>query len=225
MDKIRVPSLQEMKRRGQKIVALTSYDFSTTQLLNAAGVDVILIGDSLGMTKLGYDSTLPVTVEDMLYHTRIVAKGLTLRVVRRALRQLQCLRYQLMTACHLHSGQLQLRLGAFDAMWIRFGEPLDLLPRISLVRTEKSANYEWLDAIDACNMVDVCELIILSSLERKESRGPFMRRDFPLQDNARWVAANVMVRTDNGHRFDLRPYDLPFFKPDFAVKDNLEVAW
>ena len=102
---------------------------------------------------------------------------------------------------------------------------LDLLPRISLVRTEKSANYEWLDAIDVCNMVDVCELIILSSLERKESRGPFMRRDFPLQDNARWVATNVMVRTDNGHRFDLRPYDLPFFKPDFAVKDNLEVAW
>ncbi len=75
------------------------------------------------------------------------------------------------------------------------------------------------------NMVDVCELIILSSLERKESRGPFMRRDFPLQDNARWLAANVMVRTDNGHRFELRPYDLPFFKPDFAVKDNLEVAW
>jgi succinate dehydrogenase / fumarate reductase, flavoprotein subunit len=102
---------------------------------------------------------------------------------------------------------------------------LDLLPRMSLVRTEKSANYEWLDAIDACNMVDVCELIILSSLERKESRGPFMRRDFPLQDNARWVAANVMVRTDNGHRFERRPYDLPFFKPDFAVKDNLEVAW
>ena len=102
---------------------------------------------------------------------------------------------------------------------------LDLLPRMSLVRTEKSANYEWLDAIDACNMVDVCELIILSSLERKESRGPFMRRDFPLQDNARWVAANVMVRTDNGHRFELRPYDLPFFKPGFAVKDNLEVAW
>ena len=41
-------------------------------------------------------------------------------------------------------------------------------------------------------MVDACELIILSSLERKESRGPFMRRDFPLQDNARWLAANVM---------------------------------
>ena len=44
------------------------------------------------------------------------------------------------------------------------------------------------------NMVDVCELIVHSSLERKESRGPFMRRDFPMQDNASWLVANVMVR-------------------------------
>jgi len=102
---------------------------------------------------------------------------------------------------------------------------LDLLPRMSVVRAEKSVNYEWLDAIDAVNMVDTCQLIILSSLERKESRGPFMRRDFPMQDNSRWLAANLMIRTDNGYRFELRPYDLPFFQPDFAVKDNLEVAW
>ncbi len=102
---------------------------------------------------------------------------------------------------------------------------LDLLPRLSVTRTAKSANYEWLDAIDAVNMVDACELIILSSLERKESRGPFMRRDFPLQDNAPWLAANVMERTENGFRFEQRPYELPFFKPDFATRDNLEVAW
>ena len=102
---------------------------------------------------------------------------------------------------------------------------LDLLPRMSVVRAEKSLNYEWLDAIDAVNMVDTCELIILSSLERKESRGPFMRRDFPLQDNTRWLAANLMVRAGNEHRSERRPYDLPFFKPDLAVKDNLEVAW
>ena len=101
---------------------------------------------------------------------------------------------------------------------------LDLLPRMSVVRVEKSANYEWLDAIDAVNKVDTCDLIILSSLESKESRGPFMRRDFPMQDNRRWIAANLMIRTDNGYRFELRPYDLPF-QPDFAVKDNLEVAW
>jgi succinate dehydrogenase/fumarate reductase flavoprotein subunit len=102
---------------------------------------------------------------------------------------------------------------------------LDLLPRMSIVRADKSTNYEWLDAIDAVNMVDVCELIILSSLERKESRGPFMRPDFPMQDNTRWLAANVMVRTDNGQRFELRPYELPFFQPEFAVKDNLKVVW
>ena len=94
---------------------------------------------------------------------------------------------------------------------------LDLMPRMSVVRAEKSLNYEWLDAIDAVNMVDTCELIILSSLERKESRGPFMRRDFPMQDNTRWLAANLMVHAGNEHRFELRPYDLPFFKPDFAV--------
>jgi len=102
---------------------------------------------------------------------------------------------------------------------------LDLLPRMSVVRPEKSVNYEWLDAIDAVNMLDTCELIILSSLERKESRGPFMRRDFPMQDNRRWLAANLMIRTDNGYRFELRPYELPFLQPDFAVEDNLEVAW
>jgi succinate dehydrogenase / fumarate reductase flavoprotein subunit len=102
---------------------------------------------------------------------------------------------------------------------------LDLLPRMSVTRSAKSTNYEWLDAIDTINMVDVCELIILSSLERRESRGPFMRRDYPIQDNARWLAANVMVRTDNGHRFEQRPYDLPFFKPDFSAKNNLEVTW
>ena len=75
MDKVTVPMLREMKRRRQKIVALTSYDYTTTRLLNEAGVDVILVGDSLGMVKLGYDSTLPVTVDDMAYHTRIVARG------------------------------------------------------------------------------------------------------------------------------------------------------
>ena len=70
-----VPSLQEMKRRKEKIVSLTCYDYTMAQLLNAAEVDILLVGDSLGMVKQGHSSTLPVTVEDMRYHTRIVAKG------------------------------------------------------------------------------------------------------------------------------------------------------
>lgn len=64
-----------MKKARQKIAALTCYDYSMAQLLNSAGMDILLVGDSLGMVKLGYPSTLPVTVEDMEYHTRIVAKG------------------------------------------------------------------------------------------------------------------------------------------------------
>ena len=102
---------------------------------------------------------------------------------------------------------------------------LTLLPRLSVKRTARGTNYEWLDAIDVVNMVDACELIIQSSLERKESRGPFMRRDFPLQDNERWLAANVMRRTENGFRFEQRPYELPFFQPGFVTRNNLEVAW
>jgi succinate dehydrogenase/fumarate reductase flavoprotein subunit len=92
-------------------------------------------------------------------------------------------------------------------------------------RTARAVNYEWLDAIDAVNMIDACELIILSSLERKESRGPFMRRDFPDTDNAGWLAANVMHKTQNGFRFEQRPYELPFFQPGFVTRNNLEVAW
>jgi succinate dehydrogenase/fumarate reductase flavoprotein subunit len=74
-------------------------------------------------------------------------------------------------------------------------------------------------------MLDACELIIHASIERKESRGPFMRRDFPEQDNETWLAANVMQKTQNGFRFEQRPYQLPLFQPDFARRDNLEVAW
>jgi succinate dehydrogenase/fumarate reductase flavoprotein subunit len=102
---------------------------------------------------------------------------------------------------------------------------LDLLPRMGLKRTAPPLNYEWLEAIDAINMIDTCELIIHSSLAREESRGPFMRRDFPQTDNAVWLAANLMHRTGNGFRSERRPYELPLFKPDFVRKDNLEVAW
>jgi 3-methyl-2-oxobutanoate hydroxymethyltransferase len=63
-----------------KIVCLTAYDFPTARLLDEAGVDVILVGDSLGMVVLGYENTLPVTLDDMLHHTRAVRRG-----VRRAL--------------------------------------------------------------------------------------------------------------------------------------------
>ena len=96
---------------------------------------------------------------------------------------------------------------------------------MKLRNTGKSVNYEWLDAIDVINMIDVCELVIHSSLERQESRGPFIRQDFPLTDNDAWLVANVLKKSGNGLRFERRPYELPLFSPGFSRKDNLEVAW
>jgi 3-methyl-2-oxobutanoate hydroxymethyltransferase len=64
-----------MKERGEKIVALTAYDYLFARLLDEAGVDVILVGDSLGQVVLGHDSTLAVTLEDMIHHARAVRRG------------------------------------------------------------------------------------------------------------------------------------------------------
>lgn len=68
-------ALAGMRKRGERIVALTAYDYVTAQVADAAGVDLLLVGDSLGMVVLGYDSTLPVTMEDMLHHTKAVVRG------------------------------------------------------------------------------------------------------------------------------------------------------
>src|SRR2546426_6228764 len=70
----------EMKRRGQHITALTAYDYPTARLLDESGIDIILVGDSLGMVVLGYEDTTQVTLEEMLHHTRAAARG-----VKRAL--------------------------------------------------------------------------------------------------------------------------------------------
>ena len=75
MNKINIRTLAECKRKGEKFSVLTAYDATFSQLVSAAGVEVILVGDSLGMVCQGHDSTLPVTLDDMVYHTRAVAAG------------------------------------------------------------------------------------------------------------------------------------------------------
>jgi 3-methyl-2-oxobutanoate hydroxymethyltransferase len=70
-----VQTLQDMKRRGEKIVTLTAYDHATAVLEDRAGVEVILVGDSLGMVVLGYENTIPVTVEEIVHHLRAVARA------------------------------------------------------------------------------------------------------------------------------------------------------
>jgi len=73
--KVTVATLKKMKKEGRRIVVLTAYDYFTSRLLNEAGVDVILVGDSLGMVVLGYANTVPVTMEEMIHHTRAVVRG------------------------------------------------------------------------------------------------------------------------------------------------------
>ncbi|QKK03468.1 MAG: 3-methyl-2-oxobutanoate hydroxymethyltransferase [Pseudomonadota bacterium] len=74
--KVTVPELARMKTRGEAVVMLTAYDASFASLIDAAGVDCVLVGDSLGNVIQGRDSTLPVTVDDMAYHVSAVARGL-----------------------------------------------------------------------------------------------------------------------------------------------------
>ena len=64
-----------MKQRGEKITCLTAYDASFSALIDATGIEVILVGDSLGMVVQGHATTLPVTLEDMIYHTRCVIRS------------------------------------------------------------------------------------------------------------------------------------------------------
>ena len=73
---VNVSTLQKMKQDGEPIACITAYDASFGALVDAAGVDLVLVGDSLGMVIQGHDTTVPVTVDDIVYHTRAVARGL-----------------------------------------------------------------------------------------------------------------------------------------------------
>lgn len=73
---VNVATLREMKERGEPIACLTAYDASFAQLVDVAGSDIVLVGDSLGMVIQGHDTTVPVTVDDVIYHARCVATGI-----------------------------------------------------------------------------------------------------------------------------------------------------
>ena len=73
--RITINQIRDMKQKGEKITMLTAYDYSTAKIVDEVGIPLILVGDSLGMVVLGYESTIPVTMEDMLHHTKAVVRG------------------------------------------------------------------------------------------------------------------------------------------------------
>jgi len=79
--KVTTSSLMKMKQEGKKITALTAYDYPSAAMVDRAGIDIILVGDSVGMAVQGWDTTLPVTMDEMIYHTKLVTRACTRSLV------------------------------------------------------------------------------------------------------------------------------------------------
>lgn len=121
--RVTAPDLREMKERGEKIAVLTCYDYLFARLLSGADLDVVLVGDSVGQGVLGYDSTLPVTLEEMIHHASAVRRGLTgpLLVV-----DLPFLTYQASDEEAVRSGGRVLKETGAEAVKVEGGGPAAL---------------------------------------------------------------------------------------------------
>ena len=112
-----IPDFEKMKQAGEKISMLTAYDYPSAQWVEEAGVDMILVGDSLGMVVLGYDSTVPVTMEEMLHHTKAVCRGARQTFV---VADLPFMSYATLDLALMNSGRL-IKEGGADAVKLEGG--------------------------------------------------------------------------------------------------------
>lgn len=119
--KITVPILIKMKQKGEKIAALTAYDFLSAALLDESGMDLILVGDSLAMVFAGHETTIPITMDEMIYHTKIVRRG-----VKRALfvADLPFLSYQISPEEAMRNAGRLMKEGGAEAVKMEGGEPI-----------------------------------------------------------------------------------------------------
>jgi 3-methyl-2-oxobutanoate hydroxymethyltransferase len=125
---VRVPDLMAQKRRGEKIAVLTAYDATMARLLDRAGVDVLLVGDSVGMVVLGYDTTLPVTLDEILHHTRAVVRGTERALV---VADMPFLTYQVSPAEAVRNAGRLLKEGGAGAVKLEGGRPvIDVVKRL-----------------------------------------------------------------------------------------------
>ncbi len=119
--RVRVPELREKKRRGEKIAVLTAYDAAMARLLDRAGIDVLLVGDSLGMVVLGYDTTLPVTLDQMVHHTAAVSRGASRALV---VADMPFLTFQVSVAEAVRNAGRLLQEGGAAAVKLEGGRPV-----------------------------------------------------------------------------------------------------
>ena len=125
---VRTRDLKEKKHRGEKIAMLTAYDANMARLLDRAGVDAILVGDSVGMVMLGYATTVQVTMDAMVHHTCAVSRGTTHALV---IADMPFLSYQVETAEALRNARRLLQEGGAAAVKIEGGRPvLDVVKRL-----------------------------------------------------------------------------------------------
>jgi 3-methyl-2-oxobutanoate hydroxymethyltransferase len=124
--KITTSTLQEKKQRHEPITSLTAYDYASARLVDDAGIDVILVGDSLGMVVLGYETTLPVTMEDMLHHTRAVRRGVKHGLL---VADMPYASYQVSSKEGLHNAARFVKQAGAEAVKVEGGEK-----RVNLIR-------------------------------------------------------------------------------------------
>jgi len=119
--RVTIGELKEMKQRGEKIPMLTAYDYATAKLMDEVGVPLILVGDSLGMVILGYESTIPVTMEEMLHHTKAVVRG-----TKRALvvGDMPFMTYHASISDALYNAGRFIQQGGAQAVKLEGGEPM-----------------------------------------------------------------------------------------------------
>lgn len=117
---VTVPEIARKKKRGEKVVALTAYDYPLACLVDETGADITLVGDSLGMEELGFDSTVPVTMEMMLHHVRAVRRG-TKRAL--LLADMPFLSYQISAEEAVRNGGRLLQDGGANAVKLEGGAP------------------------------------------------------------------------------------------------------
>ncbi|OGP83906.1 MAG: 3-methyl-2-oxobutanoate hydroxymethyltransferase [Deltaproteobacteria bacterium RBG_16_58_17] len=98
--KVTTAVIRDMKKKGEKITMLTAYDYPTAFLIDQSGIDVLLVGDSLGMVVLGYTSTLPVTMDEMIHHTKAVCRGVQRAMV---IGDMPFMSYQISVEAALHN--------------------------------------------------------------------------------------------------------------------------